>query len=47
MAKERTKLIKQQNLAAKSNKYISLDEARRRIKAQEEEDKIKLLKGKR
>ena len=47
MAKERTKLIKQQNLAAKGNKYIDLNEARRRIRAQEEEEKMKLLKGNR
>jgi len=45
--KERTKLIKQQNLAAKSNKYIDLNEARRRIKAQEDEEKLKALKGRR
>ena len=40
------KIIKQQNIAAKSGKYINKDEALIRLRKAEEEAKEKALKGK-
>lgn len=40
------KIIKEQNLAAKSGKYISKQEAVARMLKREEDDKLKALKGK-
>ena len=40
-------IIKEQNLAAKGNKYINKGEALRRIEARKEEERQMLLKGKR
>lgn len=39
-------IIKEQNLAAKSGKYINKGEALRRIKARKDEEAMLLLKGK-
>lgn len=44
MGKNRN-IIKQQNIAAKANKYITKEEALLRIKKAEEEAKEKALKG--
>ena len=45
MAKNR-KLIKEQNLAAKSGKYINLATAAERLRKRLEDDKEQKLKGK-
>ena len=39
-------IIKEQNLAAKSGKFINKGEALRRIQARKEEEALMLLKGK-